>query len=82
MRAHDDAGDRAGQLLPIRIDQQHGAVAEDDLAAVIASHVSCFLPTSRCVVRSHRRTLSPARDRLGEEPRDVVPWEACSADFE
>jgi hypothetical protein len=49
---------------------------------VIASHVSCFLPTSRCVVRSHRRTLSPARDRLGEEPRDVVPWEACSADFE
>ena len=34
-RALDDAGDLAGELLPDGVDQQHGAVAEDDLAVAV-----------------------------------------------
>lgn len=35
LRTVDDAGDFAGELLPDGVDQEHGAVAEDDLAAAV-----------------------------------------------
>ena len=76
LRAVDDAGGLAGELLPDGVDQEHGAVAVENLAAGIANRERRFPPTSQCIVGSQRRMLSPARDRLGEQPRNTA---ACSS---
>lgn len=42
LSAEDDAGGFAGELLPDGVDQEQGAVAEDDLAARLANDVHRF----------------------------------------
>lgn len=80
--AVDDAVGLTGELLPDGVDRERRAVAEDDLAAGIANDDNRFLPTSRRIVESQRRMLSPTRDRRGEEPMNAAIWEARPADFE